>query len=162
MDISHTRSTGPGPTAVEPQRLADVKRLRRIRDRIDREYAKPLDVAALARGANMPAGLLSRAFRATYGQSPYAYLTARRMDRATLLLRGDLGVDAVCSAVGCATPGIFVARFAELVGLTPEAFRGLASDSAGAGIESMPACVAQRVARAVRNQEAPAPGRPLA
>ncbi|WP_330451385.1 MULTISPECIES: helix-turn-helix transcriptional regulator [unclassified Streptomyces] len=162
MDISHTRSTGPGPTAVESQRLTDVKRLRRIRDRIDREYAKPLDVTALARGANMPAGLLSRAFRATYGQSPYAYLTARRMDRATLLLRGDLGVDAVCSAVGCATPGIFVTRFAELVGLTPEAFRGLASDSAGAGIESMPACVAQRVARAVRNQEAPAPGRPLA
>ncbi|MGW1186043.1 helix-turn-helix transcriptional regulator [Streptomyces drozdowiczii] len=162
MDISHTRSTGPGPTAIGSQRLTDVKRLRRIRDRIDREYAKPLDVTALARGANMPAGLLSRAFRATYGQSPYAYLTARRMDRATLLLRGDLGVDAVCSAVGCATPGIFVTRFAELVGLTPEAFRGLASHSAGAGIESMPACVAQRVARAVRNQEAPAPGRPLA
>ncbi|WP_405896268.1 helix-turn-helix transcriptional regulator [Streptomyces sp. NBC_00727] len=162
MDISRTRSAVPGPTPVEPQRLTDVKRLRRIRDRIDREYAEPLDVAALARGANMPAGLLSRAFRATYGQSPYAYLTARRMDRATLLLRGDLGVDAVCSAVGCATPGIFVTRFAELAGLTPESFRGLASDAAGTGIEGMPACVAQRVARAVRNQEAPAPGRPLA
>ncbi|WP_224756294.1 helix-turn-helix transcriptional regulator [Streptomyces sp. col6] len=158
MDISQTRSTARGRTPVEPQRLTDAKRLRRIRDRIDREYAKPLDVVALARGADLPAGLLGRAFRATYGQSPYAYLTARRMDRATLLLRGDLGVDAVCSAVGCATPGIFVTRFAELVGMTPEAFRGLAAD----GIEGMPACVAQQVARAVRNQEAPAPGRPLA
>ncbi|MFF7340555.1 helix-turn-helix domain-containing protein [Streptomyces sp. NPDC008163] len=161
MDISPVRST-PG------QRPADVARLRRVRDLIERSYAAPLDVVALARGADMAPGCLSRRFRTVYGQSPYAYLTARRVDRATLLLRGDLGVDAVGAAVGCATPGIFAARFTELVGMAPERFRRLArggADGAGAavapGVEGLPACLAQRVARAVRNQEAQAPARPL-
>ncbi|NEC06702.1 AraC family transcriptional regulator [Streptomyces sp. SID7909] len=161
MDISPVQHT-PG------KRPADVARLRRVRDLIDRTYAAPLDVVALARGAGMTPGCLSRRFRTVYGQSPYAYLTARRVDRATLLLRGELGVDAVCAAVGCATPGIFTARFTELTGLTPERFRRLAesgADSAGAavspGVEGLPACLAQRVARAVRNQEAPAPARNL-
>ncbi|PZT73424.1 MULTISPECIES: helix-turn-helix transcriptional regulator [unclassified Streptomyces] len=146
--------------------------LRRVRDRIDREYGKPLDVEALARAAHIPAGHLSRQFRTAYGMSPYAYLTARRIDRATLLLRGDLDLEAVCRAVGCATPGVFVTRFTELTGLTPESFRSsLAGDLAGsvdgpgaaaaAGIEAMPVCLAQRVARAVRNQEAQARQRPL-
>lgn len=144
-----------------------MARLRRVRDLIDRTYAAPLDVVALARGADMAPGYLSRRFRTVYGQSPYSYLTARRVDRATLLLRGDLAVDAVGAAVGCATPGIFAARFTELVGLTPERFRRLAeggADGAGAaapGVEGLPACLAQRVARAVRNQEAQAPARPL-
>ncbi|WP_405935366.1 AraC family transcriptional regulator [Streptomyces sp. NBC_00726] len=161
MDISPVQNT-PGKLP------ADVVRLRRVRDLIDRTYAAPLDVVALARGAGMAPGCLSRRFRTVYGHSPYAYLTARRVDRATLLLRGELGVDAVCAAVGCATPGIFAARFTELVGLTPERFRSLTeggAKTAGAavapGIEGLPACLAQRVARAVRNQEAPAPARPL-
>lgn len=156
MDIAPARST-PG------KRPADVARLRRVRDLIDRTYAAPLDVVALARGADMAPGCLSRRFRAVYGQSPYAYLTARRVDRATLLLRGELGLDAVGAAVGCATPGIFTARFTELVGLTPERFRRLAEDGADTadGVEGLPPCLAQRVARAVRNQEAPAPARPL-
>ncbi|MCX0242145.1 helix-turn-helix domain-containing protein [Streptomyces drozdowiczii] len=165
MDISPIRST-PG------NRPADVARLRRVRDLIDRTYAAPLDVVALARGAGMAPGCLGRRFRTVYGQSPYAYLTARRVDRATLLLRGGLGVDAVGAAVGCATPGIFTARFTELVGLPPERFRRLADEAAttgggaaGAavapGVEGLPACLAQRVARAVRNQEAQAPARPL-
>lgn len=146
--------------------------LRRVRDRIDREYREPLDVEALARAAHIPAGHLSRQFRTAYGMSPYAYLTARRIDRATLLLRGDLEVDAVRRAVGCATPGIFATRFAELVGLTPESFRGCAGNATGpgggpraavapAGLEDLPVCLAQRVARTVRNQEALAPHRPL-
>ncbi|WP_328898689.1 AraC family transcriptional regulator [Streptomyces sp. NBC_00441] len=161
MDISPVQHT-PG------KRPADVARLRRVRDLIDRTYAAPLDVVELARGADMAPGCLSRRFRTVYGQSPYAYLTARRVDRATLLLRGELGVDAVGAAVGCATPGIFTARFTELVGLTPERFRRLAEDGADTadaatarGVEGLPACLAQRVARAVRNQEAPAPARPL-
>ncbi|TRV81049.1 helix-turn-helix transcriptional regulator [Streptomyces sp. 130] len=172
MDISPTRDTSGKRAHAESRHPADVVRLRRVRDLIDRTYAAPLDVAALARGADMAPGRLSRQFRDVYGQSPYAYLTARRVDRATLLLRGDLGVDAVCAAVGCATPGIFAARFTELVGLTPERFRRAAQDAASTadpaagaavapGVEGLPACLAQRVARAVRNQEAPAPARPL-
>ncbi|MFD7031460.1 helix-turn-helix domain-containing protein [Streptomyces sp. NPDC059917] len=109
---------------IEAQRLADLARLRRVRDRIDREYERPLDVRALARDVRLPAGQLSRQFRAAYGASPYAYLMTRRIERATALLRrGDLTVTAVRSAVGCASPGIFTARFTELVGMSPEAFR---------------------------------------
>ncbi|MFJ8214525.1 helix-turn-helix transcriptional regulator [Streptomyces sp. NPDC096033] len=110
---------------VQAQRLADLARLRRVRDRIDREFARPLDVEALARDVNMSAGQLSREFRAAYGGSPYAYLMARRIERATALLRrGDLSVTEVGSAVGCASPGTFTARFTELVGVPPEGFRG--------------------------------------
>ncbi|MGW1818682.1 helix-turn-helix domain-containing protein [Streptomyces sp. NPDC002125] len=99
-----------------------------MRDRIEREYARPLDVEALARGANMPAGQLSRQFRLAYGESPYAFLTRRRVERATALLRrGGLGPDAVCSAVGCSSPGVFRARFTELTGMPPGAYgRGAA------------------------------------
>ena len=80
-----------GPARATAQRLSDLARLRRVRDRIDREYARPLDVEALARGVQMSAGHLSRQFRLAYGESPYAYLMARRVERATALLRrGDL------------------------------------------------------------------------
>ncbi|WP_329491053.1 helix-turn-helix transcriptional regulator [Kitasatospora sp. NBC_01246] len=164
---------------VQAQRLADFARLRRVRDRIDREYARPLDVAALARDANMPAGQLSREFRAAYGRSPYAYLMARRIERAAALLRrGDLGVTEVCRAVGCASLGTFTTRFTELVGMPPGAFRRRAADAAGAAdaaagrpapaagpaiiLDGMPAWVARRVARPVRNREAPAAGQRLA
>jgi AraC-like DNA-binding protein len=108
------------------QRLRDLARLRRVRDRIDREYAQPLDVEALARGVNMPPGHLSRQFRLAYGQSPYAYLTARRVERAMALLRrGDLSVTEVCFAVGCASLGTFSTRFTELVGIPPTASSAL-------------------------------------
>ncbi|OAH10920.1 transcriptional activator FtrA [Streptomyces jeddahensis] len=89
---------------IAAQRLRDLARLRRVRDRIDREYARPLDVEALARDAGMPAGQLSRQFRDAYGQSPYAYLMTRRVERAMALLRhGDRGLTEVCLAVGCAS-----------------------------------------------------------
>ncbi|MFE6868738.1 helix-turn-helix transcriptional regulator [Kitasatospora sp. NPDC057692] len=116
---------------VQAQRLADLARLRRVRDRIDREYAQPLNVEALAREACMSAGHLSRQFRAAYGESPYAYLMTRRIERATALLRrGDLSVTEVCFAVGCASLGTFTTRFTELVGMPPGAFRRQAAEAA--------------------------------
>ncbi|MFJ3103302.1 helix-turn-helix domain-containing protein [Streptomyces sp. NPDC086835] len=134
------------------QRLSDLARLRRVRDRIDREYAQPLNVEALARGANMPARHLSRQFRLAYGQSPYAYLMTRRIERATALLRrGDLSVTEVCYAVGCSSPGTFSTRFTELVGMPPSAYRRRATGAA----EGMPPCVVKQATRPVRNQEAP-------
>ncbi|BDM69872.1 hypothetical protein HEK616_33590 [Streptomyces nigrescens] len=115
---------------VEAQRLTDFARLRRVRDRIDREYAQPLNVEALAVEVNMSAGHLSRQFRAAYGQSPYAYLMTCRIERATALLRrGDLSVTEVCCAVGSASPGTFSTRFTELVGMAPGAFRRLAVEA---------------------------------
>ncbi|MER7044959.1 helix-turn-helix transcriptional regulator [Streptomyces jumonjinensis] len=133
------------------QQLRNLATLRRVRDRIDREYAQPLDVEALARGVHMSAGHLSREFRAAYGESPYSYLMTRRVERAmTLLRRGDLSVTEVCFAVGCASLGTFSSRFTELVGMPPSAYRRLAA-SATAG---MPPCVAKQVTRPVRNQEA--------
>ena len=109
---------------VSAQRLSDLAWLRRVRDRIDREYAQPLDVEALARGVNMSAGHLSRQFRLAYGESPYSYLMTRRIERAMALLRrGDLSVTDVCFAVGCSSLGTFSTRFTELVGMPPSAYR---------------------------------------
>jgi AraC-like DNA-binding protein len=139
---------------AEEQRLRDLALLRRVRDRIDREYAQPLDVEALARGVNLSAGHLSRQFRAAYGESPYSYLMTRRIERAMALLRrGDLSVTEVCFAVGCASLGTFSTRFTELVGMPPSTYRRQAAD----GRPGMPACVAKQVTRPVRNQEAPVP-----
>jgi AraC-like DNA-binding protein len=144
--------------AVEEQRLQDLVRLRRVRDRMDREYAQPLDVEALARGAHMSAGHLSREFRAAFGESPYAYLMTRRIERAMALLRrGDLSVTEVCFTVGCSSLGTFSTRFTELVGVPPSVYRRQAAD-ASAG---MPSCVAKQVSRpvrlrrSIRNEEAP-------
>ena len=110
--------------SAEEQRLLDLVRLRRVRDRIDREYAQPLDVEALARGAHMSAGHLSREFRRAYGESPYSYLMTRRIERAMALLRrGDLSVTEVCFAVGCSSLGTFSTRFTELVGVPPSVYR---------------------------------------
>ncbi|MGY2085200.1 helix-turn-helix transcriptional regulator [Blastococcus sp. SYSU DS0539] len=135
------------------QRLRDLARLRRVRDRIDREYAQPLDVEALARGAHMSAGHLSREFRAAFGESPYAYLMTRRIERAMALLRrGDLSVTEVCFAVGCSSLGTFSTRFTELVGMPPSVYRR----QEGRATEGMPSCVARQVTRPVRNREAPA------
>jgi AraC-like DNA-binding protein len=132
-------------------RLRDLARLRRVRDRIDREYAQPLDVEALARDAHMSAGHLSRQFRAAYGESPYGYLMTRRIERAmTLLRRGDQSVTEVCFAVGCSSLGTFSTRFTELVGVPPSTYRREAA-RATAG---MPPCVAKQVTRPIRNREA--------
>src|SRR6476660_3011205 len=106
------------------QHLRDLALLRRVRDRIDREYAHPLDVEALARDAHMSAGHFSRQFRLAYGESPYSYLMTRRVERAMALLRlGDLSVTEVCFAVGCSSLGTFSSRFTELVGLPPSSYR---------------------------------------
>ena len=137
---------------VEAQRLSDLARLRRVRDRVDREYAQPLDVPALAPGANMSAGHLSREFKLAFGESPYSYLMTRRIERAMALLRrGDLSVTEVCFAVGCSSLGTFSTRFTELVGVPPSVYR---RDAARA-IEGIPSCVAKQVTRPIRNREAP-------
>ena len=147
-----------GRPAAE-QHLRDLALLRRVRDRIDREYARPLDVEALARGVHMSAGHLSRQFRLAYGESPYSYLMTRRIERAMALLRrGDLSVTEVCFAVGCASLGTFSTRFTELVGMPPSVYRREHS-AAAAG---MPPCVAKQVTRPIRNREAAAPAPHLA
>ncbi len=139
--------------------LRDLARLRRVRDRIDREYTQPLDVEALARDAHMSAGHFSRAFKVAYGESPYAYLMTRRIERAMALLRrGDLSVTEVCFAVGCSSLGTFSTRFTELVGMPPSAYRRQASRPRA----GMPSCLAKQVTRPIRNREAPAAGASLA
>lgn len=118
---------------------------------MDREYAQPLNVEALARGVNMSAGHLSRLFRQAYGESPYSYLMTRRIERAMALLRrGDLSVTEVCFAVGCSSLGTFSSRFTELVGVPPSVYRRQAVVAAA----KLPSCVAKQVARPVRNREA--------
>ncbi|WP_432057371.1 helix-turn-helix transcriptional regulator [Streptomyces sp. bgisy022] len=140
------------------QHLKDLARLRRVRDRIDREYARPLDVEALARGVHMSAGHLSRQFRLAYGESPYSYLMTRRVERAMALLRiGELSVTEVCFEVGCASLGTFSTRFTELVGMPPSVYRREAA-RATAGI---PSCVAKQVTRPVRNRAAEQVTRPV-
>ncbi len=141
------------------QHLRDLARLRRVRDRIDRDYAQPLDLAALARGVHMSAGHLSRQFKRAFGESPYSYLMTRRIERAMALLRrGDLSVTEVCFTVGCASLGTFSTRFSELVGMSPSAYRR----EAAATTAGMPSCVARQVTRPIRNREAPDPEPDLA
>ena len=135
-------------------RREDLVLLRRARDRMDRDFAEPLDVPALAAGAHMSAGHLSRQFRLAYGESPYSYLMTRRIERAMALLRrGDLSVTEVCFAVGCSSLGTFSSRFTELVGMPPSAYRREAAGPAA----GMPSCVAKQVTRPVMNREAPVP-----
>lgn len=142
--------------SVSRQRLRDLALLRRVRDRMDREYAEPLNVEALAGGIHMSAGHLSRQFKLAYGESPYAYLMTRRIERAMALLRrGDLSVTEVCFEVGCASLGTFSTRFSELVGMPPSEYRHLAAQ----GSPGLPPCVAKQVRRpigttSVRNEEA--------
>jgi AraC-like DNA-binding protein len=137
--------------STEALRLRDLARLRRVRDRIDRDYAQPLDVEALARGVHMSAGHLSRQFKLAYGEAPYSYLMTRRIERAMALLRrGDLGVTEVCFVVGCSSLGTFSTRFTELVGMSPSAYRRDAAQATA----GLPSCVARQVTRPVRNREA--------
>lgn len=132
---------------MTPEELENLAHLRRARDLIDREYARPLDVPALAREALMSPAHFSRQFRAAYGETPYAYLMTRRIERAKALLRrGDMSVTEVCMAVGCTSLGSFSARFTELVGATPTSYRAR-DHSALAGV---PGCVAKDVTRPSR------------
>ncbi|MGK5741308.1 helix-turn-helix transcriptional regulator [Micromonospora sp. URMC 103] len=136
---------------AEEQRLRGIALIRRVRDRIDREYARPLNLEALAHGAHMSVGHLSREYRRIYGESPYSYLMTRRIERAmTLLRRGDLSVTAVCFEVGFSSLGTFSTRFTELVGVSPSAYRRDHS-LAAAGI---PPCLSKQVTRPVKNREA--------
>jgi transcriptional regulator GlxA family with amidase domain len=131
--------------------LEDLVHLRRARDLMDRDYAEPLDVPALARHALMSPGHFSRSFRAAFGETPYSYLMTRRIERAKALLRkGDLSVTEVCFAVGCTSLGSFSTRFTELVGESPSAYRARAHDESAA----IPACIAKSYMRPVRNGEA--------
>ena len=145
------RAAGVKPHAASTQHLRDLARLRRVRDRIDREYEQPLDVEALARGAHMSAGHLSREFRLAYGESPYSYLMTRRIERAMALLRrGDLSVTEVCFAVGCSSLGTFSSRFTELVGMPPSTYRRQEARAT----EGMAPCIAKQVTRPIRKREA--------
>src|SRR5213596_3991927 len=156
-------------SSAEALHLRDLALLRRVRDRIDREYEQPLDVEALARGVHMSAGHLSREFRLAYGESPYSYLMTRRIERAMALLRrGELSVTEVCFEVGCSSLGTFSTRFTELVGVPPSVYRRDGAHTT----EGMPPCVAKQVTRpireistsegSIRNGEAPADQRQLA
>jgi transcriptional regulator GlxA family with amidase domain len=139
--------------------LEDLVRLRRARDLMDREYAEPLDVAALARVALMSPGHFSRSFRAAFGETPYSYLMTRRIERAKALLRrGDLSVTEVCLAVGCTSLGSFSSRFTELVGESPSSYRARRHHQGAA----IPACVAKILTRPVRNREAQSAAPPVA
>jgi AraC-like DNA-binding protein len=142
------------PGSSDSAHLRELAKLRRVRDRIDREYAEPLDVEALARGVDMSAGHLSREFRRAYGEAPYSYLMTRRIERAMALLRrGDMAVTDVCFEVGCQSLGTFSTRFTELVGVPPSVYKR----QAAAATVGIPPCMAKRVTRPVRNREASRP-----
>ncbi|WGX94289.1 helix-turn-helix transcriptional regulator [Nocardioides sp. L-11A] len=162
---------------LDPERLRTLTLLRRVRDRIDREYARPLDVEALARDVHMSAGHLSREFKKAYGEPPYSYLMTRRIERAMALLRrGDLSVTDICFEVGFSSLGTFSTRFTELVGVPPSAYRDDVPELEDGAAEP-PSCVTKKVTRpvrrggaqtspdlpaSVRNREAPRFGTPLA
>jgi AraC-like DNA-binding protein len=134
--------------------MSDLAWLRRARDRMDREYAEPLDVASLARTAHMSPGHFARRFRAAYGETPYGYLMTRRIERAKALLRGgEVSVTDACMRVGCTSLGSFSSRFTELVGETPRAYRARSHPEAAA----VPGCIARILGQPVRFREVPAP-----
>jgi AraC-like DNA-binding protein len=135
---------------MTPGELADLAHLRRARDRIDRDYAQPLDVPAMARTALMSPAHFSRKFRAAYGETPYSYLMTRRMERAKSFLRHGMSVTDTCFAVGCTSLGSFSSRFTEIVGETPSQYRGQDNSH----IDAIPSCVSMVVTRPRRT---PAP-----
>lgn len=143
---------------MTPEELANLAHLRRARDLIDREYARPLDIAALARAALMSNAHFSRQFRAAYGETPYSYLMTRRIERAKALLRlGDMSITEVCMAVGCTSLGSFSARFTQLVGETPTAYRARNHGE----LRSVPGCIARDLTRPVRKPSRIEETRPL-
>jgi AraC-like DNA-binding protein len=131
---------------MTPEELADLAHLRRARDLIDRDYAQPLDVPAMARAALMSPAHFSRKFRATYGETPYSYLMTRRMERAKSFLRQGMSVTDTCVAVGCTSLGSFSSRFTEIVGETPSQYRGRDHPYN----EVIPSCVSMVVTRPQR------------
>jgi AraC-like DNA-binding protein len=135
---------------VTPQELANLAHLRRARDLIDREYARPLDVPTMAQRALMSPAHFSRQFKAAYGETPYGYLMTRRIERAMALLRGDLSVTEACMAVGATSLGSFSSRFSELVGMSPSAYRAMEHQA----VAAMPPCVAKQHTRPSRIREA--------
>jgi AraC-like DNA-binding protein len=128
---------------VTPEELADLAHLRRARDLIDRDYAQPLSVPAIARAALMSPAHFSRKFRAAYGETPYSYLMTRRIERAKALLRRGMTVTDTCFAVGCTSLGSFSSRFTEIVGETPSQYRGRDHRDG----EVIPACVSMVASR---------------
>jgi AraC-like DNA-binding protein len=137
---------------MNAEELANLAHLRRARDLIDREYARPLDVPTMAQRALMSPAHFSRQFRAAYGETPYSYLMTRRIERAMALLRGGTSVTDACMAVGCTSLGSFSSRFTEIVGETPSAYRARDHDE----LEVVPACIAMVMTRPSRNREASA------
>jgi AraC-like DNA-binding protein len=135
---------------MDQQQLANLAHLRRARDLVDREYARPLDVPTMARHALMSPGHFSRAFRAAYGETPYSYLMTRRVERAMALLREGMSVTDACMTVGCTSLGSFSSRFTELVGMTPSAYRAGEHQA----VTAMPACVAKIRTRPTRDRPA--------
>jgi AraC-like DNA-binding protein len=131
---------------MTPQELANLAHLRRARDLIDREYARPLDVPTMASRALMSPAHFSRQFRAAYGETPYSYLMTRRIERAMALLRQGMSVTEACMTVGCTSLGSFSTRFAELVGVAPSAYRAAQHDA----VSAMPSCVAKVRTRPAR------------
>ena len=131
--------------------IGDLVRLRKAKDRMDREFDQPLDVPALARSAAMSTGHFSRSFKAAFGENPYSYLMTRRIERAKALLRrGDMSVTDVCFAVGCTSLGSFSSRFTELVGESPSAYRARSHSQ----VEFIPPCMIMVMTKPIRNGEA--------
>jgi len=135
--------------------IRDLVRLRKAKDRMDREYDEPLDVPALARSAAMSTGHFSRSFKAAFGEGPYSYLMTRRIERAKALLRRGVTVTDACFAVGCTSLGSFSSRFTELVGESPSAYRARSH----APVEFIPPCMIMVMTKPIRNEEAAAPQR---
>ena len=134
--------------------IRDLVRLRKAKDRMDREFDQPLDVPALARSSAMSTGHFARSFKAAFGESPYSYLMTRRIERAkTMLRRGDVSVTDACFAVGCTSLGSFSSRFTELVGESPSAYR--ARNHLAAAV--IPPCVIRVRTKPIRNEEAVTP-----
>jgi transcriptional regulator GlxA family with amidase domain len=128
---------------MTPEEMADLAHLRRAHDLMDREYAEPLDVPAMARAALMSPAHFSRKFRAAYGETPYSYLMTRRIERAKALLRRGLSVTDTCMAVGCTSLGSFSSRFTEIVGETPSQYRSRDHSE----LEVVPSCVSMVLTR---------------
>lgn len=126
--------------------MTELVWLRRARDRIDRDFALPLDVPAMAAGAAMSPSHFSRRFHAAYGETPYSYLMTRRMERAKALLRQGSSVTEACFAVGCTSLGSFSSRFSEIVGITPSDYRSVDHG----GLQTLPACVIKVATRPQR------------
>ncbi|MFD1713549.1 helix-turn-helix transcriptional regulator [Amnibacterium flavum] len=136
---------------MTPQDLQLLTHLRRARDLIDRDYAKPLDVPTMAARALMSPSNFSRRFRATYGETPYSYLMTRRIERAMALLREGHTVTEACMAVGCTSLGSFSAKFAEVMGESPSSYQRREHPA----VRAMPSCVAKTNTRPIRNAASP-------